>query len=93
MTPKQIAERVQIEADARFGETIERLLYLLESQHVCSCSTVSYYDPINFELRRKRVICNNCRRTEDNEWREIANFSNTVRKCYCDEMPQSARLC
>jgi len=33
MTPQQIHNRVQKEADARFGETIERLLFLLQLEH------------------------------------------------------------
>jgi hypothetical protein len=42
MTLQQLNHRVQIEADARFGETIERLLFLLEYEErmkniICSC--------------------------------------------------------
>ena len=33
MTSQQIVNRVQKEADARFGETIERLLFLLQLEY------------------------------------------------------------
>ena len=37
MTAQQLLKRVQVEADARFGETIERLLLLLRQQHTHQC--------------------------------------------------------
>lgn len=42
MTPQQIAKRIQIEADARFGETIERLLCLLMQSHDLRSNTSNY---------------------------------------------------
>ena len=37
MTARQIAKRVQDEADARFGDTIGRLLLLLRQRHAHQC--------------------------------------------------------
>ncbi len=37
MTPKQILKEVQDKADARFGETIERLLLTLRYRHTHQC--------------------------------------------------------
>jgi hypothetical protein len=36
VTPQQISKKVQEEADARFGEVIEHLLFLLERPPFCS---------------------------------------------------------
>jgi hypothetical protein len=37
MTPQQILKEVQDKADARFGETIERLLLTLRHRHTHQC--------------------------------------------------------
>lgn len=37
MTTQEIVKRVQEKADARFGETIERLLLLLRQRHTHQC--------------------------------------------------------
>jgi len=38
MTPTKIRELVDKEADARFGETIERLLLILRNRHTHNCN-------------------------------------------------------
>lgn len=48
MTARQIAKRVQDEADARFGDTIERLLLILRQRHTHQCW-------------RKECSCDYCR--------------------------------
>lgn len=48
MNPKQILKRVQEQADARMGETVERLLYTLRMQHTHECW-------------RKECFCDYCR--------------------------------
>ena len=68
MTPQQLINRVQKEADARFGETIERLLFLLEyeqrmkdSMRRCYCDqfTRSFIEcENNCDSFR---VCENCR--------------------------------
>jgi hypothetical protein len=37
MTPKEILKRVQEEADARLGETVEKLLLILRHRHTHQC--------------------------------------------------------
>jgi hypothetical protein len=37
MTPQQIVNRVQKEADARLGDTIERLFFILRNRHTHQC--------------------------------------------------------
>jgi hypothetical protein len=37
VTPKEILQRVQTEADARLGETVERLFSILRNRHTHKC--------------------------------------------------------
>jgi len=48
MTARQIAKRVQDEADARIGDTVERLLLILRQRHTHQCW-------------RKECSCDYCR--------------------------------
>ena len=48
MTPKEILQRVQEEADARLGETVEKLLLILRYRHTHQCW-------------RKECLCEYCR--------------------------------
>jgi hypothetical protein len=72
MTLQQLNHRVQIEADARFGETIERLLFILEYQQrlkevavKCYCNETQYIED---------RICGYCRDEET----FASNFSHNA---------------
>ena len=71
MTLQQLNHRVQIEADARFGKTIERLLFILEYQQrlkevavKCYCNETQYTED---------RICGYCRDEEAFQWNLLNN--------------------
>jgi hypothetical protein len=89
MTPQQIVNRVQKEADARFGETIERLLFLLERQYktrnhtflrieeyVKKWSLTGLLDNINdYELKKEAAIA-----LEEGAWELIKLQTESIDK-------------
>jgi len=74
MTLQQLNQRVQQEADARFGETIEHLLFLLEyQQRLKEVAVKCYCDETQYTEDR---ICGYCRSEEEDQWRLIKRFTN-----------------
>ena len=66
MTLQQLNLRVQQEADARFSETIEHLLFLLEyQQRLKEVAVKCYCDEIQYTEDR---ICGYCRDEETHQW-------------------------
>jgi len=69
MTLQQLNLRVQQEADARFGETIEHLLRLLEYEHLikqsvrrCYCGELKPTNRSFFQdFIHEHQLCENCR--------------------------------
>lgn len=76
MTPSNILELVQKEADARFGETVERLLFTLRNIHThrcpfedCNCEYCRFimreYTPEKLHLHKIKKRIN---QIEQNSW-------------------------
>jgi len=71
MTLQQLNLRVQQEADARFGETIEHLLFLLEyNQRMKEVAVKCYCDERSTHTTR---LCGYCLDEEEHQWGLLNN--------------------
>lgn len=69
MTPKEILKRVQEEADARLGETVEKLLLILRYRHTHQCwrkeCGCEYCRFINGEYVREKLYLHGLKKKEN----------------------------
>lgn len=84
MTLQQLNQRVQKEADARFGDTVEHLLFLLEyQQRLKEVAVKCYCEELQYTLHDR--MCGYCR-CEDEEQLDKINIERIRRKfgqgCY-----------
>lgn len=101
VTPTQIKQRVQEEADIRFGDTIERLFVTLRNRHTHQCGSYECYceycqfirdDYVNAKLKLHRLKILFRRADDIWDYNPRMDSLNLTQKLNSDVLDQKERV-